>query len=96
MISAPKIIRLSYYLDYYSYFFEVDSLTTKTAKKVLGKVEAPPFARYYIPNQVFSDNESPFSSSEFEDFTALRTTQALLITLNLTRKPNTQLKQETT
>ena len=54
-------------VDYYSNFFEVDQLSTKTAKKVIGKLKAY-FARHGIPDQVISDNGQPFASREFEEF----------------------------
>lgn len=54
-------------VDYYSNFFEVDQLSTKTAKKVIDKVKAY-FARHGIPDQVISDNGQPFASREFEEF----------------------------
>ena len=57
-------------VDYYSNYFEVDRLTSKTAKEVINKKKAN-FARYGIPDQVFSDNGQPFSSSDFENFAAI-------------------------
>ena len=54
-------------VDYYSNFFEVDQLSTKTAKAVISKVKAH-FARHGIPDQVISDNGQPFASREFEEF----------------------------
>ena len=42
-------------LDYFSSFFEVDSLTTKTADEVIGKLKAH-LARHSIPGQLVSDN----------------------------------------
>lgn len=54
-------------VDYYSNFFEVDQLSTKTAKAVIRKVKAH-FARHGIPDQVISDNGQPFASREFEEF----------------------------
>ena len=56
--------------DYYSNYFEVDRLTSKTAKEVINKTKAN-FARHGIPDQVFSDNGQPFSSSDFENFAAV-------------------------
>ena len=57
-------------VDYYSNYFEVDRLTSKTAKEVINKTKAN-FARHGIPDQVFSDNGQPFSSSDFENFAAV-------------------------
>ena len=54
-------------VDYYSNFFEVDQLSTKTAKAVIHKVKAH-FARHGIPDQVISDDGQPFASREFEEF----------------------------
>ena len=42
-------------LDYFSSFFEVDSLTTKTADEVIRKLKAH-LARHSIPGQLVSDN----------------------------------------
>ena len=47
-------------VNYYSSFFEVDNLTTKTAV-VIRKLKAP-LARHSIPDQVVSDNGQPFAS----------------------------------
>ena len=55
-------------VDYYSNYFEVDRLETKTAKgtaKILGKK----FSVHGIPNQLISDNMQ-FSSLEFREFAA--------------------------
>jgi len=53
--------------DYYSSFFEVDSLTTKTAVEVIRKLKAH-LARHGIPDQVVSDNGQPFASDSFHEF----------------------------
>ena len=54
-------------VDYYSNFFEVDQLSSKTARAIICKVKAH-FARHGIPDQVISDNGQPFASREFEEF----------------------------
>ena len=57
-----------YVVDYYSSYFEIDRLETKTAKgitKILHKL----FSVHGIPNQLISDN-MPFSSQEFREFAA--------------------------
>ena len=54
-------------VDYYSSFFEVDSLTTKTAVKVIRKLKAH-LARHGILDQVISDNRQPFASDNFHKF----------------------------
>ena len=54
-------------VDYYSSFFEVDSLTTKTAVEVIRKLKAH-LARHGIPDQVISDNGQPFASDSFHEF----------------------------
>ena len=54
-------------VDYYSNYFEIDKLSSKTGKEVIGKVKAH-FARDGIPDQVISDNGPPFSSAEFQEF----------------------------
>ena len=55
-------------VDYYSSYFEIDRLETKTANgitKILRKL----FSVHGIPNQLISDN-MPFSSQEFREFAA--------------------------
>ena len=54
-------------VDYYSNFFEVDTLTTKTAVEVIKKLKAH-LARHGIPDQVISDNGQPFASDSFHEF----------------------------
>ena len=54
-------------VNYYSNFFEVDSLTTKTAVEVIRKLKAH-LARHGIPDQVISDNGQPFASDNFHEF----------------------------
>ncbi|XP_060076924.1 uncharacterized protein K02A2.6-like [Ylistrum balloti] len=55
-------------VDYYSDFFEVDRLTTKTGKDVINKLKAH-IARQGIPDILVTDNGPPFNSREFENFT---------------------------
>ena len=55
-------------VDYYSSYFEVDRLETKTAKGI-AKILRKPFSVHGIPNQLISDN-MPFSSQEFSEFAA--------------------------
>ena len=55
-------------VDYYSSFFEVDQLNTKTSKERIRKVKSH-LARHGIPDQIISDNGQPFSSAAFQDFT---------------------------
>ena len=54
-------------VDYYSNFFEVDSLTTKTAVEVIRKLKAH-LTKHGIPDQVTSDNGQPFASANFNEF----------------------------
>ena len=54
-------------VDYYSSYFEVDSLTTKTAVEVIRKLKGH-LARHGIPDQVISDNGQPFASDNFHEF----------------------------
>ena len=54
-------------LDYYLSFFQVDSLTTKTAVEVMRKLKAH-LDRHGIPDQVVSDNGQPFASDSFQEF----------------------------
>ena len=53
-------------VDYYSSFFEVDTLTGKTAGDVIAVLRRH-FARYGIPEVVVSDN-NPFGAQEFVKF----------------------------
>ena len=53
--------------DYYSNFFEVDKLVTKTWKEVIEKLK-PHMARHGIPDKIVSDNGTQFSSQEFKKF----------------------------
>ena len=53
--------------DYYSNFFEVDRLYTKTSKEVIGKLKAH-LARHGIPDKVVSDNGPQFTSDAFQKF----------------------------
>ena len=55
-------------VDYYSSFFEVDFLSTKTADEVIRKLKAH-LARHGIPDQFVSDNGQPFVSDKFCEFT---------------------------
>ena len=55
--------------DYFSSFFEVDSLTTKTADEVIRKLKAH-LARHGIPDQLVSDNRQPFVPDKFGEFTS--------------------------
>lgn len=57
-------------VDYYSSFFEVDKLTTKTAGEVINKTK-PHFSRHGIPDTVVSDNGQPLASSDFQEFANL-------------------------
>ena len=53
--------------DYYSNFFEVDKLVSKTSKEVIEKLK-PHMARHGIPDKIVSDNGPQFSSQEFKKF----------------------------
>ena len=55
-------------LDYYSSYFEIDRLETKTAKGI-AKILRKQFSLHGITNQLISDN-MPFSSQEFREFAA--------------------------
>ena len=54
-------------VDYYSSYFEVDRLNTKTGKEVIRKLKIH-LARHGIPDELVSDNGPPFSSTEFNAF----------------------------
>ena len=53
--------------NYYSNFFEVDKLVTKTPKEEIEKLK-PHMARHGIPDKIVSDNGPHFSSQEFKKF----------------------------
>ena len=55
-------------VDYYSSYFEVDRLESKTAANTAKKLRKQ-FSVHGIPNQLISDN-MPFNSLEFKDFAA--------------------------
>ena len=83
-------------VDYYSNHFEVDRLTSKTAKEVINKTKAN-FARHGIPDQVFSDNGQPSPHQTLRtllQFMDSNITLAPLITLNLTGKWKTQSRRQ--
>ena len=54
-------------VDYYSNYFDVDSLKDKDATEVI-QVLKRQFARHGIPNRLVSDNGPSFSSFEFQHF----------------------------
>ena len=53
--------------DYYSNFFEVDKLVSKTSKEVIEKLKSH-MARHGIPDKIVSNNGPQFSSQEFKKF----------------------------
>ena len=55
-------------VDYYSSYFEVDGLESKTAASIAKKLPKQ-FSVHGIPNELISDN-MPFNSQEFKEFTA--------------------------
>ena len=56
--------------DYYSNFFDVGKLVSKTSKEVIEKLK-PHMARHGIPDKIVSDNGPQFSSQEFKKFKEL-------------------------
>lgn len=54
-------------VDYFSQFFEVDYLSDITSTSVLSKLKAQ-FARYGLPDCIYSDNGRQLVSKEFNDF----------------------------
>ena len=75
-------------VDYYSRFFEVNQLNTKTSKEVIRKVQSH-LAHHDIPDQILSDNGHPFSSAAFQDFAKQYAPQA---TLSQMAKPKMSLR----
>ena len=55
-------------VDYFSKFIEVDCLPGARGTGVIPKLKSH-FARYGIPEEIYSDNGPPFQSRELEAFT---------------------------
>jgi len=55
--------------DYFSDFFELDHLRSTTSVSVIRKLKAH-FARHGIPEQLVTDNEPLFSSTDFLRFSS--------------------------
>ena len=54
-------------VDYYSDYFEIDRLNNKKGKEVIAILKKH-FARYGLPDEVFSDNGPLFNGHEFRHF----------------------------
>ena len=54
-------------VDYFSNFFELDQLRSKSSDEVIGKLKSH-FARYGVPDQFISDNGPPYNSEAFREF----------------------------
>ncbi len=54
-------------VDYFSNFFELDQLRSKTSDEVIGKLKSH-FARYGVPDQLITDNGPPYNSEAFREF----------------------------
>ncbi|XP_062577795.1 uncharacterized protein K02A2.6-like [Saccostrea cucullata] len=54
-------------IDYYSDYFEVDRLHSKTGSTIISKLKAH-LARHEIPDTLVSDNGLPFNGQEFAEF----------------------------
>ena len=54
-------------VDYYSEFFEIDSLKQTRSENIIRCCKAH-FARYGIPDTLITDNGPQFSSAEFKRF----------------------------
>lgn len=63
----PWGISLLVIVDYYSRYYEVESLKHTTSEEVISKLSTI-FARWGIPNRMISDNGPQFTSQEFENF----------------------------
>ena len=55
-------------VDYFSNFIVIDRLSSTKGRDVIPKLKGH-FARYGIPEEMYSDNGPPFQSKEFESFT---------------------------
>ena len=56
-------------VDYYSGYFEVDQLHSKTGTVIVKKLKRH-FVTHETPNELLSGNERPSNSAEFENFTS--------------------------
>lgn len=54
-------------VDYLSDYLEIDKICDNKGKEVISKLKSQ-LSRHGIPVQVFSDNNPPFSSKEFQEF----------------------------
>ena len=54
-------------VDYYSDFIEVDKIYGKKSKTVISQLKSQ-FVRHGIPDQLVSDNDPPYNSKEFAEF----------------------------
>nr|XP_034334879.1 uncharacterized protein K02A2.6-like [Crassostrea gigas] len=54
-------------VDYYSDYFEVDRLHSKTGSSIISKLKAH-LTRHVIPDTLVSDNGPPFNGQEFAEF----------------------------
>ena len=55
--------------DFYSNFFELDMLPSKTARGLLKKIK-PHLARYGVPDRITTDNGPQFDCNKFQKFAA--------------------------
>ena len=55
--------------DFYSNFFELDMLPSKTARGLLKKLK-PHLARYGVPDRITTDNRPQFACNKFQKFAA--------------------------
>ena len=55
------------FVDYYSWYYEVDILKSTVASKVISSLEEM-FARHGLPESLTSDNGPQFISAEFADY----------------------------
>ena len=54
-------------VDYYSDYFEIDSLQSTTSKTIIDRLKVQ-FARHGIPEELITDNGPQFTSEEFKRF----------------------------
>ncbi|XP_028404073.1 uncharacterized protein K02A2.6-like [Dendronephthya gigantea] len=54
-------------VDYFSNFFELYQLRSKTSDKVIGELKSH-FSRYGVPDQLITDNGPPYNSGVFCEF----------------------------
>ena len=80
-------------VDYYSGFFEIDSLKQTKSENVIRCCKAQ-FARYGIPDKLITDNGPQLSSMEFRKFQMITVKHRVLTTHNQMEWPKSLYKPQ--